>query len=219
MPGPKPASEPPIYYAASRAVFDPADHAIKFVDAFTGAPGIPVVAIDTEDGEFLSILNGYKGQLPEAPLLFLGDLVISEQTVDHLLFEDAVFQLMVGSEVIVSGSLVDIMLDLITGDFLARTADLLYGVPDHLLAGFFTNGHVFQLMAPINAMHFFSLTEGFSASLSGAVAHPHVTFVNHNVTAPEPGAFLLLLGATVILAGSGAARRGRGGAAMKSAAG
>jgi hypothetical protein len=199
VPGPKPTAEQPIYYAASRAIYDPDQRSIAFVDPFTGAAGLPVVAIDTFDGDFLSILNGYNGNLSDVPLLFIGDLLVSDETAQRILFAEAAFQLMIGGDLIVSGTLVDIMLDLISGDFLAQTDELVFAMPNHFLAAFFQVGHEFQLMAPVNALHLFSLTEGFSTALQGDVSHPHITLVNHNVTASEPSAFLLMLVGTLLV--------------------
>lgn len=205
VPAPKDDGEPPIIYAAAQSSFDPLSQSIQFRDPFTGEPGIPIVAVDTFDGAFGSVLNGF-GSLPVGATMLIDDLVIQSRSSTEIVFDDASFEVQFDTTTLVTGDFTDVRLNLINGRFLAQTTDVDVLIPDPLLLAFYTHLHEYQFMSPLNALYLYQLSEQFSDQLVAPVLHPHITFVNHNVV-PEPGATsLFTIGA--LIAGRTKRRRG-----------
>lgn len=205
VPSPTPASQAPIAYAPSQVVFDPGAGAIRFVDPFSGASAIAVLALDAADGSFLSALNGFMGRLPGAPSLRFADLVIRSRSATDVTFDDVAFELLFDATLAVSGRLTDIRLDLARFDLLGDTADIVFHGPGNALVDLFRAGHVFQFMSPMAAALLYAGTEGLSTALTGPYLLPEITIVNHN-SVPEPASIGLIALAGLIVLRVGARR-------------
>jgi PEP-CTERM motif-containing protein len=197
VPGPTPLGQLPILYVASQSLFDPATGSIRFRNPFTDGSGLPVIAADTFAGTFASILNGAADPIFGANY-FIDDLLISVDTGIDILFADSAFRIVRDSSILARGFFTNVRFNRVTGDFLGDTRNVeLFGMSP-LLLEFFTASHVYQFMAPIDALLLYELSTGFAISSFAPVIHPEITLINHNVTpsvpsaVPEPSTWLLL---------------------------
>jgi hypothetical protein len=189
VPGPSRPGDPAISYAASQAWFEAATHSIRFRNPFGTTDGCPIVAVDGSDGTFYSVFNGASDPLIGASLV-ISPFAITHQDANGVDFADAPFSLDSGSTILAQGTFVGIHLDLVSGDFLANTADVTWAADDPLVAELFGNPYQYQFMSPMAAMYLYELADNFSATED--VDLPELTLVNHNASTPEPATLTLL---------------------------